>query len=169
MNIWLGLYFLATPGTDILDNTTSILGESSEPQPDAALAILPECGGQTHEDEDGNLIVGSPELIVEVALRRPGLTTCTKSDAITNRPEWGKYIVLVFLAENRIVWWVRRGSGFELLEPGPDGRLPLRILRRLTLPHLAARSAELYMARRVDRKSYSKGWLRRSIKPSLRR
>ena len=67
MNIWLGLYHLATAGTDILDNATSILSESSEPQPDAALGILPECGGQTHDDDEG-YPTGAPELIMEVAL-----------------------------------------------------------------------------------------------------
>jgi len=118
LNIWLGLYHLATPGTDVLDNATSILGDFSEPQPDSSLVIRPECGGQTHDDEEGYL-TGAPELIGEVAL------SSAAYDLHTKRRDYElsgvrEYIVLV-LRENRIVWWVRRGQGFELLEPGPDG------------------------------------------------
>ncbi len=118
MNIWLGLYYLATPGTDLLDNATSVLGESSEPQPDASLVILPECGGQTHDDDEGYL-TGAPELIVEVALSSAAYDLHEKRSDY-EQAGVREYIVLV-LRENRIVWWVRRGQGFELLEPGPDG------------------------------------------------
>src|SRR5438093_2490407 len=39
VNIWLGLYKAATPGTRVADNATTILGPSSEPQPDASLFL----------------------------------------------------------------------------------------------------------------------------------
>src|SRR5438876_978916 len=52
---WLGEYETATPGTEVLVNSTDILGPKSEPEPDACLLILPECGGQTWEDSDGYL------------------------------------------------------------------------------------------------------------------
>lgn len=67
LNLWLTLYQAATPGTEVFDNTTVILGEDSEPQPDNHLLISPECGGQTHENKRGYL-VGAPELVAEVAL-----------------------------------------------------------------------------------------------------
>src|SRR5207247_2657040 len=38
---WLGEYEEETPGTEVLENTTHILGPESEPQPDACLLILP--------------------------------------------------------------------------------------------------------------------------------
>jgi hypothetical protein len=50
---WLGEYEEATQGTEVLDNTTNILGPDSEPQPDGCLLILPECGGQTWENRGG--------------------------------------------------------------------------------------------------------------------
>src|SRR5438094_9120281 len=62
---WLGEYEEATPGTEVLDNTTNILGPESEPEPDGCLLILPERGGQTWEDKKGYLN-GSPELVAEV-------------------------------------------------------------------------------------------------------
>src|SRR5215218_3185359 len=42
---WIGDYEDATPGVEVLDNATNILGPHSEPQPDVSLLILPECGG----------------------------------------------------------------------------------------------------------------------------
>ena len=63
---WLTNYWGATPGTRVRDNATAILGDDSEPQPDAALIIEPERGGQTSVSEDG-YATGPPELIVEVA------------------------------------------------------------------------------------------------------
>jgi len=63
---WLGNYWMATPGTKAGENLTTILGETSEPQPDGALIIDPASGGQTGLSEDAYL-TGPPELIVEVA------------------------------------------------------------------------------------------------------
>ena len=62
----LGTYEDATPGVEGGDNTTAILGDDSEPQPDLALRLLPERGGQTSLNED-EYLVGAPELIIEVA------------------------------------------------------------------------------------------------------
>src|SRR6266853_1376259 len=39
---WLSLYQEATPGVEALDNTTAIMSDESEPQPDGCLLILPE-------------------------------------------------------------------------------------------------------------------------------
>src|SRR5258706_2689308 len=63
--VWLSYYDENTPGMEVLDNATTILGWKSELQPDVLLRILPECGGQTR-DERG-LIHGAPELVVEVS------------------------------------------------------------------------------------------------------
>ncbi len=64
--MWLGTYWVATPGTRVRYTATAILGNTSEPQPDGALIIDPACGGQTGYSEDG-YATGPPELIVEVA------------------------------------------------------------------------------------------------------
>ncbi|MGP0063600.1 MAG: Uma2 family endonuclease [Isosphaeraceae bacterium] len=63
--VWLDYYAELTPGVEVLDNATTILGWKSEPQPDALLRILPECGGRTHDERA--FIGGPPELIVEVS------------------------------------------------------------------------------------------------------
>src|SRR5437867_1956474 len=63
---WSGYYEMDTPGTRVRDNATSIVDDESEPQPDAALVIDPEYGGQSRVTED-DYAAGPPELIVEVA------------------------------------------------------------------------------------------------------
>ncbi len=63
--VWLAYYAEKTPGIEVLDNATTILGWKSEPQPDAMLRIVPECGGRTWNK--GGYIHGAPELIVEVS------------------------------------------------------------------------------------------------------
>jgi hypothetical protein len=63
--VWLDYYAENTPGVEVLDNTTTILGLRSEAQPDAMLRILPDWGGRTR-DEKG-IIRGAPELVVEVS------------------------------------------------------------------------------------------------------
>jgi len=63
--IWLDHYAEQTPGVRAADNATTILGWKGEPQPDALLRLLPECGGRTWVE--GGFVRGAPELVVEVA------------------------------------------------------------------------------------------------------
>jgi len=66
LSLVLSHYQAATPGTEHADNTTVILGEESEPQPDSLLMILPEYGGQTRLHRR-RYILGAPEFVAEVA------------------------------------------------------------------------------------------------------
>src|SRR4051794_21860978 len=50
---WLGHYEDGTPGVEVYDNTTAILGPESEPQPDSFLIVTPEKGGQMRLNPDG--------------------------------------------------------------------------------------------------------------------
>ncbi len=47
--VWLDYYAEQTPGVEVLDNATAILGWKSEPQPDVMLRILPRSGGRTRD------------------------------------------------------------------------------------------------------------------------
>ncbi len=64
--IWLGTYYLATPGLEIGDNITVRLDLDNEPQPDVALWISEDYGGRAIVSGD-DYLEGVPELIVEVA------------------------------------------------------------------------------------------------------
>ncbi|HVS36285.1 MAG TPA: Uma2 family endonuclease [Gemmataceae bacterium] len=66
VSLALATYEAGTPGIEASDNATTILGEESEPQPDLALRILPECGGQSGVNED-EYYIGPPELVAEIA------------------------------------------------------------------------------------------------------
>jgi Uma2 family endonuclease len=63
----MGAYAGATPGVEASDNTTVILGDEGEPQPDLYLRVLPEFGGQSTTSSDG-YVRGAPEFIIEVAV-----------------------------------------------------------------------------------------------------
>jgi len=60
------MYQGATPGVQAQDNSTVILGESSEPQPDLHLRVLPTFGGRVRQNRKG-ILTGPPELVAEVA------------------------------------------------------------------------------------------------------
>lgn len=72
-------YRRATPGTQVTHNATAILGEESEPQPDLAMRIMPEYGGQSRSTDD-DYLAGAPELVVEIAHSRRALAMHAKRD-----------------------------------------------------------------------------------------
>jgi Uma2 family endonuclease len=63
---WMTVYWAATPGIRVADNTTIRLDMDNEPQPDALMFVEPDRGGQARIDADG-YIKGGPELVAEVA------------------------------------------------------------------------------------------------------
>jgi Uma2 family endonuclease len=111
-------YVDATPGTDAFDNATAILGEESEPQPDAYLIITPEKGGQMHLNAE-EYLEGAPELIVEVASSSEAIDLHTKRNDY-ERAGVREYVV-VALRHNQVYWFIARNGRFEELPPGADG------------------------------------------------
>jgi len=126
---WLGLYQEATPGTDVLDNTTVILSPASEPQPDGCLLILPE-HGRTRENARGDL-EGPPELAAEVASSSEAYHLHTKRQDYEDLGVQEYPVLLVRGA--RAIWFVRGEQGFVQLQPGPDGILRSRLFGGLWL------------------------------------
>jgi Uma2 family endonuclease len=115
---WLVDFQKATPGTQVLDNTSAILGPYSEPQPDACLLVLPEYGGRTHLDPDENL-VGAPEFVAEIA------SSSESYDLHEKRRDYERagvqeYLV-VAVREAQVYWWTRGPQGFVNLPPDPSG------------------------------------------------
>lgn len=115
---WLQEYADATLGTDALDNTTAILGEESEPQPDAYLIVLPERGGQMRLNSE-DYLEGAPELIIEVASSRESIDLHGKKDDY-ERAGVREYGVIA-LRQNQVFWFVARDGRFVELAPGADG------------------------------------------------
>lgn len=123
-------YWIATPGTRSGDNMTTILGETSEPQPDGALIIDPASGGQTGLSEDGYL-AGAPELIVEVA------SSSASIDLHAKRRDYERagvleYIVVV-LRQRVIRWFVLQDGTYQDMSADADGIFRSRVFPGLWL------------------------------------
>ena len=115
---WLFHYQLKTPGIPGEDGCTVKLDNQGEPQPDHMLHLPPELGGKTSLDDKGYL-TGPPELVVEIA-RSSRSYDLKQKRADYERAGVIEYVV-VELDPNRIHWFIRSGSRFKKLAPGPDG------------------------------------------------
>lgn len=114
---WLSYYRESTPGLQVLDNATAILGNRSEPQPDAMLRILPEHGGQTRNEE--GYVVGAPELILEVASSTRYIDLGPKLNDY-ERAGVREYIVLA-ANPDEVLWFAREGEALVAKQPSDDG------------------------------------------------
>lgn len=133
-------YEAATPGVECGDNTTVMLGEKSEPQPDLYMRILPEYGGQSSTSPD-DYVKGAPELIAEIAHSSRAIDLHAKLE------DYRRHAVLEYLVvclDERQVRWFDFRSGQEP-SPDPDG-----IARIRTIPGLWIH-AEALLARDYTR------------------
>lgn len=122
-------YTVFTPGTAAGDNATVRLDTVNEPQPDLALIIRPEFGGQIELDADG-YVVGAPELVVEVAASSVGIDRNRKFE-MYRRFAVREYVILR-TEDEELDWFVRRGRRFVPLAPDKaDG-----LLKSQTFPGL---------------------------------
>jgi Uma2 family endonuclease len=113
---WLAAYITATPGVDLLDNTTVRLDEDNEPQPDAMLRI--DVGGQSRISDD-DYVEGAPELIVEIAASSASYDLHDKLK-VYRRNRVQEY--LVWRVYNQKFDWFRLNQGeYILVEPNADG------------------------------------------------
>lgn len=127
---WLDTYTIATPGTQTADNATTILGDTSEPQPDAALIIESARGGQTGLSADG-YITGAPELVVEVA------SSSAAIDLHAKRRDYEQagvreYVVVV-LRQRTVRWFVWQEGVYQEVAPDADGIFRSRVFPGLWL------------------------------------
>jgi len=112
----LQLYSEETQGVETLDNVTTILGEESEPQPDLALRILSEYGGQSRETAD-DYVEGPPELVAEVAHSTRAIDLHQKR---LDYQQAGVREYLVLCIEGpELIWFGFRSRG--LIVPDGDG------------------------------------------------
>lgn len=112
-NLWLQCYELATPGIEVPNNATVILGSEDEPQPDLCIRIFSELGGQSREVD--NYIAGAPELLVEIASSSASIDLFEKKIAYANAGAL-EYIAFA-IREPKVYWFVNRNGHFEPLVP----------------------------------------------------
>jgi Uma2 family endonuclease len=115
--VWLDYYAENTPGVEVLDNATTILGWKSEPQPDVMLRVKPRWGGRT-QDQKG-FVRGAPELVVEVAKATryvdlgPKLADYEQAGVV-------EYIVRA-LKPDEILWFEQKQGALVRKEADADG------------------------------------------------
>lgn len=116
---WLGLYSMETPGTTGLGRVTILLGPRSELEPDTTLLIDPESGGWTHTNQEG-LLVGSPELVVEVS---DDTLDIDMGDKKNDYERAGAAEYLLFDVPHRKIRWYAHREGRFVPLPRVDGGL----------------------------------------------
>jgi Uma2 family endonuclease len=148
MSAWLWLFADSTPGTEVLGEATWILGAKDVPQPDIALRILPEYGGQSKNQ--GEYVSGPPEVIVEVT----GSSTSRDLGAkklLYERVGVCEYIT-VLLHTKQIIWRELARGRYREVQPDEDGLYRSRVFPGLWLDPKA-----LWHARRSVRTAVEKG------------
>jgi Uma2 family endonuclease len=139
--VWTGLYRKATKGVRSGKNSTIILGQFGETQPDGHLRIPQALGGQSRIER--GFIVGAPELIIEVA-RSSRSYDLNEKKAEYAQAGVREYIV-VELDPDRVHWFILRDGRFEDLSVDADG-----IRRSIVFPGLWL-DADALLAEDLDR------------------
>jgi Uma2 family endonuclease len=129
-----------TRGLEVGDNTTVLLGEQSEPQPDLFLRILTEYGGQSGTTKDPSTgedeyVDDAPELVAEIAHSSRSI------DLHSKREDYRRYGVLEYLVlsvkEKQLRWFDLPNN--RELQIDPDG-----VLRAKTFPGLWVHCESLF-------------------------
>ncbi len=108
---WLSYFAMQDPKLIVSNNPTVRLDADNDPQPD--LCLLRE-GGQTRFDVEG-YIIGSPELIVEIAGSSTSYDFGEKRD-VFEAAAVKEYLVFEAI-EGQIAWWRRREGRFVEIAP----------------------------------------------------
>jgi len=116
LQLWAGLYASRSALVEALANGTWLMGESA-PQPDLALRVRPELGGQSHDA--GKYPAGAPELVAEVSGSTRSYDLGPKLSLYAR--EGVREYLAVLLEERRLEWRVLREGRFELIPPDNSG------------------------------------------------
>jgi len=128
--IWLGMYKVATPQTQMGIEPTVRLDIDNELQPDGVLFIRPEQGGQVRLSEDGYL-EDAPELVVEIAASSAAIDLGDKKRAY-RRSGVQEYIVWQ-VCDRRIDWFRLDKGDYVALSPDETGIISSTIFPGLRL------------------------------------
>jgi Uma2 family endonuclease len=116
LTLTLEFYASQTPGIELGDSATTILGKKSESQPDLALRISEECGGRSRLNHD-DYVMGPPELVAEIARSTRAIDMHGKRDDYQRS---GVLEYLVLCVEEREVHWFDFRTGSPI-RPNREG------------------------------------------------
>lgn len=126
----LGYYQMLTKGSDLLDNTTFIVNEYHEPQPDCVLRIEEECGGKSWVNDD-DYLEGSPELAIEIAASTASYDLHDKLEMYEQKGVQ-EYIVWRVL-DKQIDWFSLESGKYEKLAADKQGIIESKVFTGLRL------------------------------------
>lgn len=136
---WLFFYRAHTPGVKGGDNSTLRLDLDNEPQPDACLRVLTECGGQARI-VDG-YVEGGPELIAEVSASSASYDLHDKLNAY-RRNGVQEYVVWR-VWDDAIDWFILRDGTYDRLPLTADGLYKSEVFPGLWLDPAALVSGDM--------------------------
>jgi hypothetical protein len=111
---WLGFFKAHTPGVSLGDNVSVRMDLGNLPQPDGALIIEPDCGGQVQLSED-DYVEGGPEFLAEIAASSVSMDL-NKKLHVYQRNKVQEY--LVWRVQDQVIdWFVLKQERFEPLVP----------------------------------------------------
>ncbi len=130
INAWLSIYSFATTGTEVADNTTTILDEDNEPQPDVYLRIEEEYDGQTWSNED-DYVIGAPELVAEIASSSASYDLHDKKKVY--RRNGAKEYIVWRVKDQKLDWFALQDGEFVELSPNAEGVIESTVFPGLRL------------------------------------
>ena len=136
---WLGCYQRATPGIRGTINTSTVLNDRNEVQPDCSLRILAEYGGESRTIPQW--IEGPPELVVEIARSSRSIDLGRKLEEY--RKAGVKEYVVVAIDPDEVFWHARRGDQFAKISAGEGGVYRSEVFSGLWLEPSALFRADL--------------------------
>ena len=138
LNFALGLYKSATPGVELGNDATTILGDKSEPQPDLALRIFEEFGGRSIVNVM-KYVAGPPELLAEIAYSSLEINMHQKKE---DYQKAGVLEYLVLCVDEQELHWFHFKS-HRMLKPNRQGIYRSRVFPGLWIdgPALLARDS----------------------------
>lgn len=145
---WLFVYADLTPGCAHGIESTWLMTQDDVPQPDAALRILPECGGQSRQA--GEFLQGAPELIVEISASTLSLDLGAKLD-LYRRAGVQEYLT-VLVKPRQVLWLQLAGGRYRGITADEDG-----LLRSQVFPGLWLDAAALWDSTRSLRAAVERG------------
>ena len=117
LTTWLGIYVAATPGCRGGVDATWLMGPKNIPQPDIAIRILPEHGGQSRIE--GQYTAGAPELVVEIAATSRARDLGPKLKLYENMGV-REYLVAL-TSKKQFLWRTLTPNGYEPIADSNDG------------------------------------------------
>ena len=128
MSSWTANYVSVTPGCDGgLEGTWLMLDDA--PQPDIALVILPEYGGQS--GITGSYSAGAPELAVEICLSSKARDLGPKLELY--REAGVREYLTVIVPDAHVTWRYLDGGQYRVIQPDTAGVLHSRVFPGLWL------------------------------------